>query len=226
MLSKFNMWMRAGLAVLGLMVSQLACAQFAPNAEAARPLGVGARAPDFVAMHADGTPYVFSAGHLKQPHVLIFYRGGWCPYCNLQLADLHLVEPKLRAAGFAVIFVSTDRPALLYSSLKNPDIDYTLLSDPELNAAQAFHIAFHLDDQKYAEQLKWGVDLEKTTGTKAHALPVPSVFIVDNSGIIRFVYSNPDFRIRLSAQQLWTAASKFDHNPQTGEERNRAGETK
>jgi peroxiredoxin len=119
------------------------------------------------------------------------------------------VEPKLRAAGYAVIFLSTDRPALLYSSLKNPDINYTLLSDPELKAAQAFHIAFHLDDEKYAEQLKYGVDLEKTTGTKAHALPVPSVFIVDTSGTIRFVYSNPDFRIRLSAQELWKAALPF-----------------
>jgi peroxiredoxin len=196
----------AAAAVLGLLLCQLAWAQFAPDAQAARPLEVGARAPDFTATHADGTRFRFSADHLQQPYILIFYRGGWCPYCNLQLADLHLVEPKLRAAGFAVIFLSTDRPALLYSSLKNPDINYTLLSDPELKAAQAFHIAFHLDDQKYAEQLKYGVDLEKTTGTKAHALPVPSVFIVDTSGTIRFVYSNPDFRIRLSAQELWKAA--------------------
>lgn len=86
-------------------------------------------------------------------------------------------------------------------------MSYTLLSDPGLRAAQAFHIAFHLDDQQYAEQLKFGVDLEKTTGTKAHALPVPSVFIIDTSGVIRFVYSNPDFRIRLSAQELWKAAA-------------------
>jgi peroxiredoxin len=199
----------AAAAVLGLLLCQLARAQFAASAQEAKPLEVGTRAPDFTATRADGTRYGFSAAHLRQPYVLIFYRGGWCPYCNVQLADLHLVEPKLRAAGFAVIFLSTDRPALLHSSLKNPDINYTLLSDPELSAAQAFHIAFHLDDQKYAEQLKYGVDLEKTTGTKAHALPVPSVFIVDTSGTIRFVYSNPDFRIRLSAQDLWKAALPF-----------------
>lgn len=209
MRSRPQKWTCAGAAVLGLLLCQLAWAQFASDAHAARPLEVGARAPDFTATHADGTRFKFSADHLRQPYVLIFYRGGWCPYCNLQLADLHLVEPKLRAAGYAVIFLSTDRPALLYSSLKNPDINYTLLSDPELKAAQAFHIAFHLDDEKYAEQLKYGVDLEKTTGTKAHALPVPSVFIVDTSGTIRFVYSNPDFRIRLSAQELWKAALPF-----------------
>jgi peroxiredoxin len=196
-----------------MLLSQLVWAQSAPNAKSARALEVGSRAPDFTAARADGTPYVFSATHLRQPYVLIFYRGGWCPYCNLQLADLHLVEPRLRSAGFGVIFLSTDRPGLLYASLKHSEIDYTLLSDPELKAAQAFHIAFHLDDQQYAEQLKWGVDLEKTTGTRAHALPVPSVFIVDNSGIIRFVYSNPDFRVRLSAQELWKAALPFAPSP-------------
>ena len=213
MRSKLNRWTSATASVLALMLSQWACAQLAPSAQAARPLQVGTRAPDFTARHADGSRYEFSAAHLGQPYVLIFYRGGWCPYCNLQLADLHLVEPRLRKAGFGVIFLSTDRPALLYSSLKESDIDYTLLSDPELQAAQAFHIAFHLDDQQYADQLKWGVDLEQTTGTKAHALPVPSVFIVDASGIIRFVYSNPDFRVRLKAQELWRAALPFAPRP-------------
>jgi peroxiredoxin len=198
---------------LGLMMAT-AHAGLAPRVEAVKPLGVGERAPDFAADRADHSRYGFSSGHLGKPYVLIFYRGGWCPYCNAQLADLHLVEPKLRASGFEVLFLSTDRPELLYASLKNPDISYTLLSDPHLQAAQAFHIAFHLDDEQYANELKWGVDLEKTTGTKDHALPVPSVFIVDASGIIRFVYSNPDFRVRLHANELWQAAKALAPTPQ------------
>ena len=189
------------------LIPHAARADIAPNAESARPLGVGERAPDFIATHADGTSYAFSSGGLKQPYVLIFYRGGWCPYCNAQLADMHTVEPNLRAAGFEVVFLSSDRPELLYSSLKDQKVPYTLLSDPSLQAAQAFHIAFHVSDEIYAAELKWGVDLEKTTGNKAHALPVPSVFIVDTSGVIRFVYSNPDYRTRLSAQELWKAAA-------------------
>jgi len=193
--------------------SGVALADFAPDAEAARPLSVGAHAPDFEARRADGSRYVFQASHLTRPYVLIFYRGGWCPYCNAQLADLHEVEPKLKAAGFEVLFLSTDRPELLYSSLKDQKIPYTLLSDSALEAAQAFHVAFHLDDAHYAQQLKWGIDLEKTTGTKAHALPVPSVFVVDASGVIRYVYSNPDFKVRLGAQDLWNAAAPFAPHP-------------
>jgi peroxiredoxin len=190
---------------------QLAHADFAPSAETAHPLAVGAPAPEFVAYHADHSKYVFEPNHLSRPVVIIFYRGGWCPFCNAQLADLHEVEPRLVKSGFEVIFVSSDRPALLYASLKDEtrrkSLTYTLLSDPELRAAQAFGIAFHLDDKAYAQQLSYGVDLEKTTGTKAHALPVPSVFVVDRAGIIRFEYSNPDFRVRLSADELWKAAS-------------------
>lgn len=194
-----------GLVMLCFM-AQTASADFAPSAAAARSLVVGDKAPDFTATRVDGTPFVFSPGHLHRPVVLIFYRGGWCPYCNMQLADMHTVEPKLRASGFNVLFVSTDRRELLYSSLKDQTIDYTLLSDPKLQAAQAFHIAYHLSDDLYARQLKYGVDLEQTTGTKLHALPVPSVFIIDRSGVIRFVYSNPDFRIRLKADELWKVA--------------------
>ena len=205
--TQFRVWAYLAAALSIGVIPHLARAEFAPNAQAARPLQVGDRAPDFAATRANGTAYSFSASHLRRPYVLIFYRGGWCPYCNLQLADLHLVEPKLRAEGFEVLFLSTDRPALLYTSLKDQKVSYTLLSDPGLRAAQAFHIAYHLDDQHYAEQLKYGVDLEKTTGTLDHALPVPSVFIIDASGVIRFVYSNPDFRIRLRASDLWEAAA-------------------
>ncbi len=213
MISRLRVQTFLGALSLGLLLSS-AHAELAPSAAAARPLTVGDHAPDFVATRLDHTRYTFSSSHLKQPVVLIFYRGGWCPYCNAQLADLHLVEPRLRASGFEVLFISTDRPELLYSSLKDQKITYTLLSDPELHAAQAFHIAFHLDDQQYAEELKWGVNLEKTTGTKLHALPVPSVFIIDPAGTIRFVYSNPDFRVRLGAEQLWTAAAPLAPRPQ------------
>lgn len=197
--------------VLFFLAAMPARADFAPNAEAAQALAVGARAPDFVAHRPYNSTYEFSAKRLSKPVVIIFYRGGWCPYCNGQLADMHTVEPKLRDAGYEVLFISTDRPEILNSSLKDPSvaIHYTLLSDPTLQAAQAFHIAFHVDDTIYAAQLKYGVDLEKTTGTKLHALPVPSVFIIDKAGTIRYVYSNPDYRVRLSGEDLWRAASNL-----------------
>ena len=196
------------------IVTRLGHAEVAKSPAEARALPVGDAAPSFTASRADGTVYRFESHQRARPIVIIFYRGGWCPYCNTQLADLHEVEPKLKRAGFDVIFLSTDRPALLYASLKeqNRRLPYTLLSDSGLGAAEAFHIAYHLDDAAYAKQLQYGIDLEKTTGTALHELPVPSVFIIDKAGTIRFVYSNPDYSVRLQADELWSAAQSLQSN--------------
>ena len=88
-------------------------------------------------------------------------------------------------------------------------IHYTLLSDSRLEAAKAFHVAFHLDDATIAKMKDFGVDLDSTTGEPLHELPVPSVFIIDRTGTIRYVYSNPDFKIRLGADALWAAAAPY-----------------
>ena len=174
--------------------------------QSAQALKVGDAAPSFTVRRVDNSLFEFSPAHLARPQVLIFYRGGWCPYCNLQLSDMHTVEPKLRAKGFAVLFLSTDQPALLYSSPQDKALSYLLLSDNELKAAEAMHVAYHVDDTTYAQLLGYGVNLEKTTGNALHELPVPSVFVIDKAGIIRFVYSNPDFKVRLSAADVWEAA--------------------
>ncbi len=197
------------IALLGMLGMAPAFAGVAAGPQQVQPLAVGARAPLFAARTTQGALRTFEPDGYKKPTVVIFYRGGWCPYCNAQLSDLHLVEPKLRKSGFEIVFLSTDRPELLYSSLKATDIHYTLLSDSRLDAAKAFHIAYHVDDATLAKMREYGVDLESTTGTKQHELPVPSVFIIDTSGTIRFVYSNPDYKIRLGADSLWAAAQRL-----------------
>jgi len=194
------------IGLFGMLVAAPAFAGIPDTPEQVQPLSVGARAPIFAARTTEGALRTFQPDSYKKPTVVLFYRGGWCPYCNAQLSDLHLVEPKLRKSGFEVVFLSSDRPELLYSSLKAADIHYTLLSDSHLEAAKSFHVAYHVDDATVAKLREYGEDLEATTGTKEHELPVPSVFIIDTSGTIRFVYSNPDYKIRLSADALWTAA--------------------
>ncbi len=197
------------IGLLGMLAMAPALAAVPDSPQEVQPLAVGARAPLFAARTTEGVLRTFAPDSYQKPTVVLFYRGGWCPYCNSQLSDLHLVEPKLRRSGFEIVFLSTDRPELLYSSLKAADIHYTLLSDSRLEAAKAFHVAYHVDEATLAKMREYGVDLEATTGTKQHELPVPSVFIIDRSGTIRFVYSNPDYTIRLSADALWAAAQPF-----------------
>ena len=197
------------IGLLALMAVMSARAEIPADPTQVHPLPVGARAPLFEGVTADGKVRSFTPDGFRQPTIIIFYRGGWCPYCNMQLSDLRLVEPKLRERGFEIVFFSTDRPEILYSSLKAADIHYTLLSDSHLEAAKAFHVAYHLDDATIAKQKQYGVDLEKTTGTTLHELPVPSVFIIDTTGTIRYVYSNPDYKVRLASDALLTAAQPY-----------------
>jgi peroxiredoxin len=170
-----------------------------------KPLVAGAAAPAFTVREADGRSFRFEPKKLSKPTMLIFYRGGWCPYCNAHLQDLRTAVPQVSALGFDVLFLSTDRPAILRSSLKEP-VDYHLLSDNEVNAARAFGVAFRMDDATYAKYKSYGLDLEETQGAKHHELPVPAVFIVDREGKIRFAHTNSDYAQRLPASKVVQAA--------------------
>lgn len=207
--------MRVGV-LLGSFLAFLALS-FAPNianadisvpdsAEAVTPLKTGAAAPAFEVKTADGSVFAFDPKNLEKRQLLIFYRGGWCPYCNRHLSALKDVVPKLRDADVDVLFLSADKPELLYSSLKEPDIDYTILSDAAANAARAFGVAFRVDDVTYEKYKGYGIDLEAASGYDHHQLPVPAVYLVDTDGNIEFMHANPDYTTRLESSAILAAA--------------------
>jgi peroxiredoxin len=169
------------------------------------PVAVGSAAPAFTAREVDGRVFRFQPQSLKRPTLIILYRGGWCPFCNAHLKDLRSVEPKIVALGYDVLFLSSDRPEILYSSLKEK-VDYHILSDATMAGARALGVAYRLDDETYQKYKSFGVDLEETQGEKHHELPVPALFIVDRSGIVRFRYFNADYRVRLPADKVLAAA--------------------
>jgi peroxiredoxin len=169
------------------------------------PVALGTQAPAFLAHEVDGRAYEFRPTALNKPVLLIFYRGGWCPYCNAHLHELRFVEPKLRALGYEVLFLSTDRPALLYASLKEK-VRYHIVSDADMAAARAFGVAYRVDAQTLRMMQTYGIDLTSTQGTTNHELPVPSVFIVDRHGVVRFRHFNPDYKVRLDGASVLKAA--------------------
>lgn len=119
------------------------------------------------------------------------------------------MESELEALGFRVIALSPDRPEKLVTSLEVDDLGYTLFSDSGLDAARAFGIAFQLDEAQLGAYRGYGIDLEAASGRDHHQLPVPSVFLVDETGTIRWVYSNPDYRVRPENEKLLEAARRF-----------------
>jgi peroxiredoxin len=105
-----------------------------------------------------------------------------------------------------VIALSPDRPAELTKSLEAKGLGYQLYSDSTLTAARAFGIVFQLDDATVAAYKDYGIDLEAASGRDHHQLPVPSVFLVEAGGKIRWVYSNPDYEVRPDNASLLKAA--------------------
>ncbi len=116
------------------------------------------------------------------------------------------MEAELAELGFPVVAISADRPAELVKSLEAKGLGYTLYSDSTLTAARSFGIVFQLDDAEVARYASFGIDLEAASGESHHQLPVPSVFLVEAGGTIRWVYSNPDYKVRPDNAKLLEAA--------------------
>jgi peroxiredoxin len=166
----------------------------------------GKALPDAELRKADGSKATLHSLHQEMPTVLVFYRGGWCPYCNRHLAALGEVEDKLREAGYQIIAVSPDKPEKIQESLEKHDFNYQLVSDSHMNAAKAMGLAFTVDEATFERLQGFGIDIEADSGTTHHMLPVPAVFLIDADGIIQFVHADPDYKKRLSNENLLKAA--------------------
>ncbi|MBW2667083.1 MAG: redoxin domain-containing protein [Deltaproteobacteria bacterium] len=119
------------------------------------------------------------------------------------------LESRLSDLGFPVIAISADQPSALMESRDKHGLGYTLYSDGSLAAARAFGIVYQLDEDEVARYARYGIDLEAASGHSHHQLPVPSVFLVEPGGTIRWVYSNPDYKLRPDNASLLDAARKL-----------------
>jgi len=118
------------------------------SAEETKPLTVGSKVPDVKFRTIEGKEFDLRKEISKKPSILIFYRGGWCPYCNTQLGQIHEIEDKLIAMGYQVLAISVDRPEKLKETLMKFEMKYLLLSDSDMEGSKAFGIAYKADEKK------------------------------------------------------------------------------
>lgn len=189
-------------------LSGVAAGDIAAAAEAVKPLKAGTQAPDVSFKDTEGKEIRLQTLLKQGPVVLVFYRGGWCPFCQTQLKGLAEAAPTLKDEGLQLVAVAPDLPERQLETAKKESLDYTLLSDASMKAAEAFGVAFRVDEGTLEKYKGYGIDLEAASGEKHHALPVPSVFIVGKDGKILFAYSNPDYKVRLSKEDLLKAAKE------------------
>jgi len=201
--------------ILSLLLSTttavMAEINIADSPEQTLPLKAGDRAPDFTVYNVDGSPFLFEAGKLERPALIITFRGGWCPYCNTQLQELREVLPEIKQSGVDVLFLSGDRPEILYSSLKLETqesingLDYTILSDADINAGKALGLAFRVPDETINKYMQRDWDLASSSMARHKVLSIPAVFLIRSNGEIAFAHTEPDYRIRLPAADVKAA---------------------
>lgn len=166
------------------------------------PLLVGEQIPVLRMLKSSGEMFDLNKSVSETPTILVFYRGGWCPYCSKHLAGLQEIEKDLGKMGYQIIAVSTDSPDNLSKTMSKEKLSYTLLSDADLSAAKQFGIAFKSPQNydKFLPETSGGKNVDKL-------LPVPSVFILNKNGNILFEYINPNITQRLSASLLMAVAT-------------------
>ncbi|HEY9178786.1 MAG TPA: peroxiredoxin-like family protein [Flavipsychrobacter sp.] len=173
-------------------------AQLPETAEDICPILIGEKIPDITLVNTDNQQASITGLLKEQPTVLIFYRGGWCPYCNAHLAEIADIEQEIIAAGYKVIAISPDAPDKLNLTVDKKELKYTLLSDSEGKLSAAMGIAFKAPDSKWKTN-----QLQKYSGGKNPGfLPVPSVFVFNKKGEVMFEHIDPNYRQRLDGKLL------------------------
>ncbi len=188
-----------------------AIAQERPIADeptATKPLEKGQSVPEVTLKGLDGKDVSLASLHQEKPLVIVFFRGGWCPFCTKHTQQLIKVYPELKEKGFEMIGVSPDSVESTKANVDKNSIAFPLYSDSKLNATTSFGLAFKVDDATVTKYKGFGIDLEKASGQTHHALPIPAIYVISQDGVVTFAHSNPDYRQRLDAGELLKEISK------------------
>ncbi|OIO07517.1 MAG: hypothetical protein AUJ52_10180 [Elusimicrobia bacterium CG1_02_63_36] len=198
------------LTILVLSFGVFAHAAPAANSpEEVRPLMVGQIIPSASIRTLSGAKTDLASVVRGRHSVLVFYRGGWCPYCGRQLAALGAAKESLKRLGWEIVAVSPDAPVELAKSKGKHELDYELFSDSKGEASRAMGLAFTVDERTLETYKGFGIDLERSSGERHHELPVPAVYLVGPDGTALFQYVNPNYKIRLDPKLLIAAAEIY-----------------
>ena len=166
---------------------------------------IGDKAPDFTLKNAAGKETSLSTMLKDGPVVLTWYRGGWCPYCNIALAALEKSLPEIRKSGAQLVALTPELPDKTLTTKEKNSLDFEVLTDLNHKVAREYGIAFDLTDE-VRELYKKHFDLTEFNGREAGAgtLPLAATYIIDRKGIIRWVFADADYRKRAEPAEIVT----------------------
>jgi peroxiredoxin len=183
--------------------------ELAADGIAQRAVKAGDRAPDFTLANARGERVALSALLAKGPVVLTFYRGGWCPYCNLQLRAYQQVLPEIQALGATLVAVSPEAPDRSLSTVEKNELRFEVLSDVAGDVGRAYRLVFDLSDELRGLYEANGMDLSKINADGEWHLPLPATYVITPDGSVRLAHVDVEYRKRLEPSEILTALSEL-----------------
>jgi peroxiredoxin len=184
---------------------EAATAQLRSTGIATQALKVGAELPALTLSDATGQPVDLKALNASGPLVIVFYRGGWCPYCNLELREWQRLLPQLHELGATLVAISPQTPDNSLSTAEKNELAFPVLSDSRLAAARAFGIAFTLSPELVALYSQVGNDLPTLNGNGQWVLPIPATYLIDATGHVSMAHVEADYRERAEPLQVLKA---------------------
>jgi peroxiredoxin len=169
-------------------------------------LKVGDVLEPFTLDDATGTPVTLDQLVETGPAVIVFYRGGWCPYCNLALRTYQReLLPELNAFGARLVAISPQSPDQSLATAEKAGLEFAVLSDPASRLARRIGISFQQQDEVLAAQRKLGLDLAQVNAEGSVNLPRPAVLVVGTDRTVRFVDIQPDYTARTEVADILAA---------------------
>jgi len=168
-------------------------------------LAIGAPAPDARVFEADGKEVSLAALYARGPTLIVFYRGGWCPFCNTQLHALAEANGDFTGRGVSLVAISVDKADEASKTRASWTIPFAVLADPLLAAHDAFRVTRVVDASELEKLRGFGIDLEQASGQTHHKIAVPSIFLValaDGQPVVRWAHVDPEYKVRPSVAQL------------------------
>jgi peroxiredoxin len=180
--------------------------EFLAEGVPAGAVAVGDTLESFTLLDALGAPVTLDELVETGPAVIVFYRGGWCPYCNLALRTYQReLLPELAAFSARLVAISPQTPDQSLSTTEKAELEFTVLSDPASRLARQIGIAFQQADDVLEAQRKLGLDLAQVNAEGSTELPRPTVLIVDGDRTVRFVDVQPDYTARTEVADILAA---------------------
>lgn len=167
-------------------------------------LKVGEKAPQIVTKDMEGKTFNLKKDLKAGPTILVFYRGGWCPYCNKQLRDIQKrLLPVAKKHKASVVAISVDLIQEGLKTTKDNKLGFVVLSDSKAKALKDYKVDYKLPAdlvKKYKDS--YGIDVEASSGEKHHIIAVPAVYVVDQTQKIRYAFVDENYKVRAKVKEV------------------------